>query len=158
MKDIKDIREFLKDVSRLEDNRRPYKPEYLGMRSEEQEVERICEYCSEECHREDYCEEVYDRLEEKQKVLSGANRIIDGIMKHGIWVLPLYFSMDKKRIDAPVGEVMLEWDSKECYPLCESCRLYGKEECPEDVYAESCARNLTVQAIESVVSAVNYLL
>ena len=79
MKDCKDIKEFLKDLMRLEDAMKPYKPEYLGMRSEEQEVEQICEYCVEKCHREDPCEKVYDRLEEKQKVLSGANRIIDGL-------------------------------------------------------------------------------
>ena len=158
MKAKKDIKEFVKEVSKLEDAEHPYKPEYLGMRSENREAERICDECEEECHRESYCEEVYDYLERKQKLLSCGNRIIDVLLKHGVSALPEYFSKEEKSINALSGEVELDWDSKECQKLCESCRLYGKEECPEEVYAESCARKVTVQAVEQVVEAVNYLL
>ena len=148
------LKEFIYRLSKIEDIQNLFEPSYLSMDSDEEEALRVCEMCEKCCTPEGYCKRVISRMEDKEAVLSAANRILDALLKRGYWAMPE--SLDGE--PQSKGEVKLDWDSEYGERFCRRCRLYGKESCPEDVEDESCARHKTACAVENVISVVNELI
>ena len=155
------MREFLYQLARIENKDAPFKPEYLPMKSDEDEAETVCLGCDREygCPSPyDYCDVVINHIDDKQAILSAANRVIHALMKCGSFIFPGYYSQKPERIYPTDGDVAFDWCSEYGEQFCKSCRFHGKTSCPEDVYDESCVRNNTVRAVEDVVSAVNEMI
>ena len=152
------LKEFVERLSKLEDRHNLFKPEYLSMDTDEEEASRVCAEC-EKCYTpEDYCDRVISRLEDKEVVLSAGNRILDALAKNGCWVMSWCVDPHVEAVDPESGEVALDWGGDYGESFCSRCRLYGKDECPEDVLDETCARHETARAVESVISVLNELI
>lgn len=140
------LREFIERMARLEDKEHLYKPEYLRLKSEDDELEEMCERM--ECERcpdpESYCRQVLSDLEKKAELYSAANRILEALQRRGSYALlgMTEAGSEKESPDFRVSEYGENF--------CERCQMYGKAECPEDVYAPACARRETVKAVDSV--------
>ena len=153
------LREYLEGLSRLEDARDSFKPEYLTL-DEESEEEWLCEGCEDRnCDNScGLCFGVQSALDEKQEVISGANRLIHTLLTKGVYRVPGLFGMDCECLSPSDEKVSFCWDSEYGEDFCRKCSMYGNDACPEDVNDESCARRATVKAIEQVTAAVNELI
>lgn len=152
------LEKLIETLRRMEDRENLFRPEYLTLDSDEVEAARVCCDC-EKCYTpEDYCERVLSRMEYKEGLLSAGNRLLDAVMKDGCSVISGYLDLNSEAISPEAGEVELDWGGEYGKKFCQRCRLYGKEECPEDVHSETCARRRAVQAAEQVVSAINELM
>lgn len=153
------LSEYLEQLSRLEDARKTFQPEYLTL-DDEREAESLCEGCSERhCdNSHGLCFGVQSALDEKHEVISGANRLLHVILTRGVYRVPGLFSKDSECVHPLREKVNFCWDSEYGEDFCRKCRMYGNAACPEDVNDESCARCATVRAVEQVTAAVNELI
>ena len=133
------LREYLEELSLLEDARDSFKPEYLTL-DEDSEEERLCEGC-EDRNCDNSCGLCL------QEVISGANRLIHTLLTKGVYRVPGLFGMDSECLSPSREKVSFCWDSEYGEDFCRKCRMYGNDACPEDVNDESCARRATVKAI-----------
>ncbi len=109
----RDLKDYLCGLTLIEDAYNPYEPEYLKM-DEEREAERVCMRCEEKYYRkscEDYCDRVIECLEERQKLLSSANRVIDALVKRGYGGLSMYLK-DGAELQGN-GQIEFEWGTSE---------------------------------------------
>lgn len=145
------VRGLLYQLSSVEDKRNLFKPEYLKMRSECEEAEEVCSCCEHCTTPDDYCDEVLDRFDRKQLLLSAANRLIHSLMEHGC-----VMKIDGEPCRRSFGDVEFDWEEYG-ERFCRWCSRAGTDRCPEDTCDASCVWHDKAMAIEQVVSGVNEL-
>ncbi len=139
-------------LSSVEDSKNLFKPEYLKMRSEDDEAEILCGCCAQCTTPDNYCDEVIERFERKQLLLSAANRLIHSLMEHGCMM-----AMNSEHSVRSFGDMEFDWEEYG-ERFCRHCSRAGTDRCPEDMCDVLCVRHDQAMAIEQVVSIVNELI